>query len=169
MSTSAPQRRTFIAAFVLVAAAIVASLAWVIASPVGSSPDEDFHVGSMWCPPPVDETGCQISTKDGEKAVMVPQSLAKEYVTCHDGPGALVLSEFTGAAGQLRQAFMTNPHDIGGLKQAIMDAIETPEKERARRMKALRNQVAKNDVQHWAETYLAALRAAPEKPAPTES
>ena len=83
MSTSAPQRRTFIAAFVLVAAAIVASLAWVIASPVGSSPDEDFHVGSMWCPPPVDETGCQISTKDGEKAVMVPQSLAKEYVTCY--------------------------------------------------------------------------------------
>lgn len=95
--------------------------------------------------------------------------VAKEYVTCHDGPGALVLSEFTGAAGQLRQAFMCNPHDIGGLKQAIMDAIETPEKERAKRMRALRNQVAKNDVQHWAETYLAALRAAPEKPASSES
>ena len=31
----------------------------------------------------MDETGCQISTKDGEKAVMVPQSLAKEYVTCY--------------------------------------------------------------------------------------
>ena len=64
-------------------AVIAASLAWVVSSPVGSSPDEDFHVGSMWCPPPVDETGCQISTKDGEKAVMVPQSLAKEYVTCY--------------------------------------------------------------------------------------
>ena len=83
MPTSAPQRRTFVAALILVAAVIVASLAWVVASPVGSSPDEDFHVGSMWCPPPVDETGCQISTKDGEKAVMVPQSLAKEYVTCY--------------------------------------------------------------------------------------
>ena len=83
MPTSASQRRTFVAALILVAAAIVASLAWVVASPVGSSPDEDFHVGSMWCPPPVDETGCQISTKDGEKAVMVPQSLAKEYVTCY--------------------------------------------------------------------------------------
>ena len=64
-------------------AVIAASLAWVVSAPVGSSPDEDFHVGSMWCPPPVDETGCQISTKDGEKAVMVPQSLAKEYVTCY--------------------------------------------------------------------------------------
>ena len=69
--------------FLLVVAVIAASLAWVVSSPVGSSPDEDFHVGSMWCPPPVDETGCQISTKDGEKAVMVPQSLAKEYVTCY--------------------------------------------------------------------------------------
>ena len=83
MSTSDPQRRTLIAVLILVTAVVVASLAWVIASPVGSSPDEDFHVGSMWCPPPVDETGCQISTKDGEKAVMVPQSLAKEYVTCY--------------------------------------------------------------------------------------
>lgn len=83
MSTSDPQRRPFVAVFVLVVAIIAASLAWVVASPVGSSPDEDFHVGSMWCPPPVDKTGCQISTKDGEKAVMVPQSLAKEFVTCY--------------------------------------------------------------------------------------
>ena len=83
MSTSAPQRRTLVAVLILVAAVVAASLAWVVASPVGSSPDEDFHVGSMWCPPPVDKTGCQISTKDGEKAVMVPQSLAKEYVTCY--------------------------------------------------------------------------------------
>lgn len=83
MPTSSPQRRTFVAVLILVAAVIAASLAWVVASPVGSSPDEDFHVGSMWCPPPVDETGCQISTKDGEKAVMVPQSLAKEHVTCY--------------------------------------------------------------------------------------
>ena len=83
MPTSTAQRQTFVAVLVLVAAVIAASLAWVVASPVGSSPDEDFHVGSMWCPPPVDKTGCQISTKDGEKAVMVPQSLAKEYVTCY--------------------------------------------------------------------------------------
>ena len=83
MPTSAAQRRTLVAVLILLAAVIAASLAWVVASPVGASPDEDFHVGAMWCPPPVDETGCQISTKDGEKAVMVPQSLAKEYVTCY--------------------------------------------------------------------------------------
>lgn len=83
MPTSAVQRRTLVAVLILVAAVIAASLAWVVASPVGSSPDEDFHVGAMWCPPPVDETGCQITTKDGKKAVMVPQSLAEEYVTCY--------------------------------------------------------------------------------------
>ena len=83
MPTSAAQHRTLVAVLILVAAVIAASLAWVVASPVGSSPDEDFHVGAMWCPPPVDETGCQISTKDGEKAVMVPQSLATDYVTCY--------------------------------------------------------------------------------------
>ena len=83
MPASTPQRGTLVAVLVLVAAVIAASLAWVVASPVGASPDEDFHVGAMWCPPPVDETGCQISTRDGEKAVMVPQSLAKEYITCY--------------------------------------------------------------------------------------
>jgi len=75
--------RSLLAVAALVAAVVAASLAWVAAAPVGSSPDEDFHLGAMWCPPPVDKTGCQISTKDGEKAVMVPQSLAKDNVTCY--------------------------------------------------------------------------------------
>lgn len=62
---------------------IAASLAWVVASPVGASPDEDFHVGAMWCPPPIEDSGCQIGTKDGRKAVIVPQTPAKENVTCY--------------------------------------------------------------------------------------
>ncbi|WP_082221013.1 alpha,alpha-trehalose-phosphate synthase (UDP-forming) [Luteipulveratus halotolerans] len=90
--------------------------------------------------------------------------VAKEYVTCHDGPGALVLSEFTGAAGELKQAFRCNPHDIEALKNTILTAIDTPADERSRRMRALRKQVAKNDVQAWATKYLDALRLAPEKP-----
>lgn len=90
--------------------------------------------------------------------------VAKEYVTCHDGPGALVLSEFTGAAQQMKQAFSCNPHDIGNLKDAIMAAIETPEAERTKRLSTLRSGVAKHDVQRWASTYLTALRDAPDKP-----
>lgn len=64
-------------------AVIAASLAWVVSAPVGSSPDEDFHVGSMWCPPPVDESGCVLSEEDGKPAVMVPQTAARRFVTCY--------------------------------------------------------------------------------------
>ena len=92
--------------------------------------------------------------------------VAKEYVTCrHDLGGALVLSEFTGAWHELHQAFACNPHDIEGLKQTILLAIKTPEKEKRRIMRALRRRVADHDVQRWAERYLAALDAAPERPA----
>ena len=91
--------------------------------------------------------------------------VAKEYVSCrHDLGGALVLSEFTGAWHELRQAYVCNPHDIEGLKQTIMQAIQTPAAERRRRMKALRRRVADHDVQRWASRYLEALRAAPAKP-----
>ncbi len=51
--------------------------------------------------------------------------VAKEYVACRsDLGGALVLSEFTGAAAELRQAYLTNPHDLEGLKDTIEAALE---------------------------------------------
>ena len=91
--------------------------------------------------------------------------VAKEYVSCrYDLGGALVLSEFTGAWNELRQAFVCNPHDIEGLKQTIMAAIEAPKDQRRRRMKALRRRVADHDVQRWASRYLEALALAPNKP-----
>jgi len=91
--------------------------------------------------------------------------IAKEYVTCrNDLGGALVLSEFTGAWHELHQAFICNPHDIEGVKQAIMRAITAPQDERRRRMKAMRKRVADHDVQRWASRYLKALASAPLKP-----
>jgi len=91
--------------------------------------------------------------------------VAKEYVACrHDLGGALVLSEFAGAWHELHQAFICNPHDIEGLKQTIMRAIDIPEDERRRRMKALRKLVAAHDVYWWANSYLEALASAPERP-----
>ena len=46
--------------------------------------------------------------------------VAKEYVAARvDLGGALVLSEFAGAAGELRQAFLCNPHDLDGVKDAL--------------------------------------------------
>lgn len=83
--------------------------------------------------------------------------VAKEYVTCCEDSGALVLSEFTGAATELTDAYQCNPHDIAGLKHVIATAINAPEGERVMRMDALRRQVAENTVQVWANTYLDAL------------
>ena len=50
--------------------------------------------------------------------------VAKEYVACRsDLGGALVLSEFTGAAAELKQAYLVNPHDTEGVKDAIEAAL----------------------------------------------
>ncbi len=84
--------------------------------------------------------------------------VAKEYVACRsDLGGALVLSEFTGAAAELRQAYLTNPHDTEGVKDAIEAALNQPAEEGRRRMRALRRQVLAHDVDRWARAFLDAL------------
>ncbi len=84
--------------------------------------------------------------------------VAKEYVaTRADNRGVLVLSEFTGAADELRQAVLVNPHDIAGLKDAIMKAIEMTPAEQSKRMRSLRRRVLENDVDAWSSSFLRAL------------
>jgi trehalose 6-phosphate synthase len=81
--------------------------------------------------------------------------VAKEYVACrYDDDGALVLSEFAGAADELRQAWLVNPYDINGMKAALLDACRADEKERTKRMKAMRKTVLRNDVAAWASDFL---------------
>src|SRR6201998_2395589 len=89
--------------------------------------------------------------------------VAKEYVACRsDLGGALVLSEFTGAANELHQAYLVNPHDLEGVKDAVEAALtQTPEEGR-RRMRALRRQVLTHDVDRWARSFLDALAGRPE-------
>jgi trehalose 6-phosphate synthase len=85
--------------------------------------------------------------------------VAKEYVAARtDNTGALVLSEFTGAADQLKQALLINPHDIDGLKATIVRAINLPKTESSRRMRAMRKQVLSHDVQRWSEDFLSTLQ-----------
>ncbi|NEM89750.1 alpha,alpha-trehalose-phosphate synthase (UDP-forming) [Galbitalea soli] len=85
--------------------------------------------------------------------------VAKEYVASRfDGNGVLVLSEFTGASDELRRALRINPHDIDGLKDAMVQAIGMPVAERQRRMRAMRKQVLQNDVERWSADFLTALR-----------
>ena len=84
--------------------------------------------------------------------------VAKEYVACRsDLGGALVLSEFTGAAAELRQAYLTNPHHPQGVKDAIEAALNQTPEEGRRRMRALRRQVLAHDVDRWARSFLEAL------------
>jgi trehalose 6-phosphate synthase len=84
--------------------------------------------------------------------------VAKEYVACrYDDDGALVLSEFAGAADELRQAFLVNPYDINGMKASILQACTTDHRELSKRMKAMRRTVAEHDVKDWARKFLHAL------------
>jgi trehalose 6-phosphate synthase len=87
--------------------------------------------------------------------------VAKEYVACrHRDNGALVLSEFAGAADELKQAYMVNPYDINGMKAAILDAAAAPPRELTKRMKAMRKTVRGHDVSDWAEEFMGTLRDA---------
>lgn len=84
--------------------------------------------------------------------------VAKEYVAArHDEDGVLVLSEFAGAADELKASLRINPHDIDGLKDAIMQAVEMPRSERRKRMRSLRKRVRENDVGHWSRGFLRSL------------
>jgi trehalose 6-phosphate synthase len=84
--------------------------------------------------------------------------VAKEFVAAReDGAGALVLSEFAGAAAELREAFLVNPHDLDGLKQTLLQAMEAPEEDLRARMTAMRSHLAAHDILAWARAYLTAL------------
>ncbi len=100
------------------------------------------------------------SLRDGMNLV------AKEYVACrYHETGALVLSEFTGAADELGSAFRVNPHDIAGLKEAIVRAARISPAEARRRMRAMRRRVREHDIARWADSFLNALDRGPEQPA----
>jgi trehalose 6-phosphate synthase len=91
--------------------------------------------------------------------------VAKEYAAAHiDGDGVLVLSEFAGAADELTDAVLVNPHDDQALQQAIITAVEMHRHERRERMTGLRDQISKSDVQGWADRFLRELSAAPDLP-----
>ena len=88
--------------------------------------------------------------------------VAKEYVACrNDLGGALVLSEFTGAAAELKSAYQANPYDLDGVKDAIEAAATQTDQEGRRRMRALRRQVLTHDVDKWARSFLGTLAEDP--------
>jgi trehalose 6-phosphate synthase len=84
--------------------------------------------------------------------------IAKEFVAARtDGGGALVLSEFTGAAAELEDAFLVNPHDIFSLKRTLVAAVGADPQDVRRRMAAMRAHVREHDIQAWSRRYVTAL------------
>lgn len=85
--------------------------------------------------------------------------VAKEYVAAQDpeNPGVLILSEFAGAALQMKDALLVNPHSNEHVSEAIKRALEMPLAERRRRHEKLLTSVREEDVVHWREQFVAAL------------
>jgi trehalose 6-phosphate synthase len=84
--------------------------------------------------------------------------VAKEYVSSRvDGDGVLILSRFTGAATELKNALLINPHDIIETSKKIKEALEMPTAERQRRMKQMRETVAVNNIYQWGASMVSDL------------
>jgi trehalose 6-phosphate synthase len=84
--------------------------------------------------------------------------VAKEYVARRtDGDGALILSEFTGAARELNDALLVNPYDVDQIAESVRQALSMPEFERRKRMQKMRVAVANNNIYRWAGKAISAL------------
>ena len=84
--------------------------------------------------------------------------VAKEYVAAReDEEGALILSQFTGASRELRDAIIVNPYDIEQLGASIRLALEMDPEERRLRMQRMRRNVKEHNVYRWAGNLIAEL------------
>ncbi len=84
--------------------------------------------------------------------------VAKEFCAARpDLGGVLLLSEFAGAARQMRRALQVNPRDLDGTGAALIDALSMRRQDARQRMAILRMMVRRHDVHHWAKEYMEAL------------
>ena len=88
--------------------------------------------------------------------------VAKEYVAAQDpdDPGVLILSLLAGAALEMKEALLVNPHDLDGVADAIATAAAMPLAERKERWNAMMARLLEYDIHAWRRAYLEALEAA---------
>ena len=86
--------------------------------------------------------------------------VAKEYVAAQDpsDPGVLILSRFAGAAQQLTEALLVNPHSPDDLAHAIRLALDMELEERQERWQSLIRSVREENVTVWTEDFLRCLQ-----------
>ena len=84
--------------------------------------------------------------------------VAKEFVSSReDEDGVLILSRFTGASRELRDALVVNPYDTEEMSEAIHYGLEMDAKERRARMRRMRETVKEQNIYRWAGTLIAEL------------
>ncbi|GHC09185.1 alpha,alpha-trehalose-phosphate synthase (UDP-forming) [Thermomonas carbonis] len=88
--------------------------------------------------------------------------VAKEYVAAQDpgDPGVLILSLLAGAALEMKEALLVNPHDVDGVADAIATAAAMPLAERKERWQAMMARLLEYDIHAWRRGYLQALESA---------
>lgn len=93
--------------------------------------------------------------KDGMNLV------AKEYIAAQDpkDPGVLILSQFAGAAEQLKEALIVNPYDIESTAKSLQTALKMSLHERIERHQSLLQVISEKNVHWWSTEFLSVLTA----------
>jgi trehalose 6-phosphate synthase len=104
--------------------------------------------------------GLVTSLRDGMNLV------AKEYVAAQppENPGVLILSRFAGAAEQLREALLINPHDIHEVARTLDRALTMPRQERWARHNRLMQRIETLDIANWRDSFLQTFAPADANP-----
>ena len=88
--------------------------------------------------------------------------VAKEYLACQQkSAGALILSEFAGAAQELPNAFIVNPYNINEVAQALKKALHLAEAQKEKMVAPMKDRVIKYDARYWADSFFRDLAAEP--------
>lgn len=98
------------------------------------------------------DIGLITSVRDGMNTTSL------EYIVCQrENNGPLILSEFSGTAGNLRDAIHINPWDLSGVADEINNALLMSDKERKRMQTSLHNHVTTKNVQNWIDSFVSRL------------
>ena len=86
--------------------------------------------------------------------------VAKEFVACQQDkecPGILILSEMAGAASELAEAVIVNPHDKNAIADALQQSLQMPVDERIRRNELMQKRLSRYTVTRWANDFILGL------------
>lgn len=73
--------RRLVLAIIGILGIVISAVAWAFASPIGGAPDDDYHLTSIWCPTPLESSGCSVTFTDGRARVEVPEPVGRA-ATC---------------------------------------------------------------------------------------